>query len=121
MTGVPDPCQVDRSRRGIDEDWRGECFLAAGLSPSRPGRFERAPWQCGGTQGAQDTVKRRQPVSSHGRRRRRLSRGQGAFPLVGGQQLLVPLQRLIPELGDQLGDDERKQRRTFMDCGGPSG
>ncbi|GAB3328484.1 hypothetical protein GCM10027452_00400 [Micromonospora halotolerans] len=49
-----------------------------------------------GTQGAQDTVKRRQRATSDGNPRRRVSRCRWPFTLVAGERLYVPLQ--LPKL-----------------------
>ncbi|GHJ12991.1 hypothetical protein TPA0908_09860 [Micromonospora sp. AKA38] len=45
-------------------------------------------------QGAQDTVKRRQPATNDGSWRRRVTKDRPAFLLVAGHRLLVPLQPL---------------------------
>ena len=43
--GVPDPCQVDRSRRGIDGDWQGESSVSHRSSVGQTTRDHH--WQCG--------------------------------------------------------------------------
>jgi hypothetical protein len=115
-------CQI-RARRTGDQRAKagtsGESDAKDAVrTPPRSSSLVRPPLAVWGTQGAQDSVKRRQPAADDVSRNTGLVSGRSPSPQVTGESVLVPLQRLTRGLGYQLGDDGRGQRRMSIDAGG---